>query len=60
MSYKVKSVKPDKKIFMYLLNKYNLLPEETLFIDDLKANILSAKTHGLNTIHYNSHKISKR
>jgi len=56
LSYKVKAVKPDKKIYKYLLEKYKLIPEETLFIDDLKANILSAKTHGLNTIHYNSHK----
>ncbi len=56
LSYKVKCVKPDKKIYRHILEKYKLIPGESLFIDDLKSNILAAKTHGLNTIHYTSHK----
>lgn len=56
LSYKVKTVKPGNKIYRHILDKYNLVPEETLFIDDLKANIVAAKTHGINTIHYTSHK----
>ena len=28
---------------------------ETVFVDDLKANILAARSHGINTIHYTSH-----
>lgn len=56
LSYKVKSVKPQKKIYSYLIEKHKLVPEETLFIDDLKANILAARTHKLHTIHYTSHK----
>lgn len=55
LSYKVKAVKPGKKIFRHILEKYSLVPGETLFIDDLKANVLAARTHGLNTIHYTSH-----
>lgn len=56
LSYKVKSIKPDKKIYNHLLNKFNINPEESIFIDDLKNNILSAKAIGFNTIHYTSHK----
>lgn len=56
LSYKVKSVKPQKKIYRYLIEKHKLVPEETLFIDDLKANILAARTHKLHAIHYTSHK----
>jgi len=56
LSYKVKTVKPEKKIFRELIKKYNILPEESIFIDDLKSNILAAKEFGFNTIHYTSHK----
>jgi len=56
LSYKVKSVKPEKKIYKYILEKHNLIPEESLFIDDLKPNIEAARAFGINTIHYTSHK----
>lgn len=42
--------KPDKKIYEFVLNENNLLPEDTLFIDDNKENILSAKELGIHTI----------
>lgn len=56
LSYKVKAVKPNKKIYNYIIEKHNLIPEETVFIDDLKANILAGKLHKFKTIHYTSHK----
>jgi FMN phosphatase YigB (HAD superfamily) len=56
LSYKVKALKPDKKIFRHILTKYDLNPKETLFIDDMKANVNAAKSIGMKTIHYNSHK----
>lgn len=56
LSYKVRAVKPEKKIFKELINKYKILPEESIFIDDLKNNILAAKEFGFNSIHYTSHK----
>jgi len=56
LSYKVRTVKPSKKIYKHILEKHCLNPNETVFIDDLKTNILAAKTHGMNTIHYTSHK----
>jgi len=40
----------------HLIEKYKLKPEESIFIDDLKKNILTAKALNFNTIHYTSHK----
>jgi putative hydrolase of the HAD superfamily len=56
LSYKVRAVKPDKKIFKYLIQKNNICPDETLFIDDMKFNIHTGISMGFNTIHYTSHK----
>ncbi|HRE40044.1 MAG TPA: HAD-IA family hydrolase [Ignavibacteria bacterium] len=56
LSYKVSMMKPQSKIFNYVINKYQLDPEETLLIDDMKDNIISASKIGLHSIHYRSHK----
>ena len=56
LSYKVKMAKPQKKIFKYTIDKFNLIPHETVLVDDMKNNILSAQKLGLKTIHYNNHK----
>jgi FMN phosphatase YigB (HAD superfamily) len=55
LSFQVKMLKPDKRIFQHTIKKYNLDPVETLFIDDLKENVLSAENLGINTIHYTAH-----
>lgn len=39
--------KPNAQIFNYLLNKYGLTAEETLFIDDLEKNVNGAKDVGI-------------
>lgn len=52
-SYQLKLCKPDRQIYEILLNKYNLIPEETIFIDDKKENIEAAnalKIHGVQFI----------
>ncbi len=56
LSYKINMAKPDKKIFKYTIDKFKLLPEETVLIDDIKENLLSAQKLGINTIHYSSHR----
>jgi HAD superfamily hydrolase (TIGR01509 family) len=43
--------KPDPQIFLEALKEANLVPEETLFIDDLAENIEAAKTVGLKVLH---------
>lgn len=43
---------PDEEVFIILFNKYNLLPQECLFIDDTRANIQAAELLGFKTIHF--------
>ncbi|WP_375327191.1 HAD family hydrolase [Candidatus Tisiphia endosymbiont of Nemotelus uliginosus] len=45
-------LKPSKDIYLYLINKYKLIPEETVFIDDLYQNIEGAKAVGMHGIHF--------
>lgn len=51
VSYDVKLLKPEKEIYEELLKRYNLNPEETLFIDDTLANTEGAEKLGISTIH---------
>lgn len=39
-------LKPDQRIFQYLLNKYQLKPTESIFIDDMINNVESALSLG--------------
>jgi putative hydrolase of the HAD superfamily len=50
ISGEVQMMKPEPEVFMHLLATFNLRPEETVFIDDVLANIESAKQVGLHTI----------
>ena len=43
-------VKPSKEIFNYLLSKYNINAEESVFIDDNKNNIEGAQKLGINAV----------
>lgn len=51
ISYQYKLLKPEKEIYSTILEKYSLIPEETLFIDDTLVNIEMAKELGIKTIH---------
>ena len=52
LSFEMHLAKPDKAIFEKLLYDANLLPEETLFIDDLEANCKAAAEAGIHAHHY--------
>jgi len=51
ISAQVKSLKPESLIYLVLVNKVGIIPKESVFIDDNRANIETAKTLGFNTIH---------
>ena len=51
ISARAKASKPDEKIFQILLSTYDLVPEESLFIDDTHVNALSAENLGISVIH---------
>ena len=58
LSYKIHEIKPYKPIYEYLLNTYNLNPEECLFLDDRldnmdTANSLRIKGRKVNKDDYN-------
>ncbi|MCQ2770453.1 MAG: HAD family phosphatase [Clostridia bacterium] len=50
ISYTVKCIKPDLKIYNLLLDKYNLKAEECIFIDDREVNCNAAKKVGMNAV----------
>ena len=45
-----KCMKPDPKIYQILLDRFNLVPEECVFIDDMPENIEAARKQGMNGI----------
>jgi epoxide hydrolase-like predicted phosphatase len=60
ISSEVKFSKPDKRIYEILLEKYSLIPEECLFIDDLEINVRAAEATGMKGLFtYGSLEISK-
>ena len=44
-------VKPDPQIYKLAMSRFDLVPEETLFIDDREDNIQAAENLGFQTIH---------
>ena len=52
VSSSVKLAKPEPAIYQLLLSKYNLTPEECVFIDDRKDNVDAAKALGMSGIVY--------
>mgnify|MGYP005884256923 CR=1 FL=1 len=49
-SYRYGVMKPEKKFFEAITREVGILPEESLFIDDGKANTDAAKTMGFNVL----------
>ncbi len=46
-----KCKKPDRKIYDIILDRYDLVPSESVFIDDNKDNISAAQKLGIKTVH---------
>ncbi|MEM5799499.1 MAG: HAD family phosphatase [Candidatus Aenigmatarchaeota archaeon] len=55
-SYNVKVAKPNRKIFEIALSKLKFKPNECIFIDDKKENVLAAEEYGINSIKYKNPK----
>lgn len=52
VSCEVKTVKPEAEIYRCLLDRFELDPAETLFIDDREANLRAAEQFGITTFHF--------
>ena len=53
LSYLENKVKPNQGIYKTLINRYNLLPDESIFIDDRLDNCETAKLLGMDAINAN-------
>jgi putative hydrolase of the HAD superfamily len=52
ISSRIKMVKPEIQIYEHLLNRYQLQPVDTVFIDDLQENLAAASSIGIQTIKF--------
>ncbi|NBK96420.1 MAG: HAD family phosphatase [Erysipelotrichia bacterium] len=52
VSFQEQLAKPDKAIYELLCNRYQLLPQECVFIDDLKENVEAAIHYQMHGIHF--------
>ncbi|AJC73553.1 haloacid dehalogenase [Pseudothermotoga hypogea DSM 11164 = NBRC 106472] len=51
ISSHVKLAKPEKEIFLELIKRYNLVPQESIFIDDKLENVKTAQELNFKVIH---------
>ncbi len=51
----VKLIKPDREIYEYLLNQYNLKADECVFLDDRAKNIIAAEAIGIHGIQFKNY-----
>src|SRR6478609_1852330 len=52
ISSRVHHCKPEPAIYQYLLETYSLEPRETVFVDDIEANLIAAAKFGMATIQF--------
>ena len=55
LSFEIKAMKPREEIFLDVLEKLKLRPEECIYIDDIKEYTDAASKLGINGVHYTSH-----
>ncbi len=58
-SFQEHIIKPDKKIFEIICQRYDINPNEAVFLDDNEANVISSREFGLNTIHFKNYEQGK-
>jgi putative hydrolase of the HAD superfamily len=52
VSGEIQLMKPEPEIYLHLLERFGLQPAESVFIDDLQANVDAAKGVGLHAIRF--------
>lgn len=55
ISAEVRQSKPDPGIYRTFLDRYGLIAEECLYVDDIETNISTAAALGMQTIHLRDH-----
>lgn len=59
ISSDVKMIKPEPGIYQYLLETYQLKPEETVFLDDRQDNVAAAEAFGIHGIIFKNYEQGK-
>ncbi len=54
ISYEVKHIKPEPEIYQELIRRFQIVPKETVFIDDIRENLKAAEEFGIGTILFTS------
>ena len=54
ISYEVNAIKPEPEIYQALIDRYGIDPQESVFIDDVWANLVGADAFGFHTIQFTS------
>jgi len=52
LSYKIGYLKPEPEIYRYVIDNIPFQKEELFFIDDLKSNVESARSEGIDSVQY--------
>ena len=52
LSYEEKVIKPMPEIYQLLIDRYQVVPEECVFLDDTERNLPPARALGIHTIHF--------
>jgi putative hydrolase of the HAD superfamily len=52
LSYKIGHLKPEPQIYQHVINNIPFEKEQLFFIDDLKSNVESAKSSGIDAVQY--------
>lgn len=60
ISYEVMEVKPDRAIYKALEEKYGIIPEESVFIDDSMKNVKAAKSYGYHGIFFENQRLAEK
>lgn len=60
LSFRDKVIKPDAAIYELLLNRFGLVAEESVFIDDTLVNVEAAEALGIHGIHFVSKKQTEK
>lgn len=56
LSYQDKVIKPMPEIYQLLIERYKLVPEECVFLDDTQKNLTGAEAFGIHTILFRNQK----
>ena len=60
LSFREGLIKPDKKIYQLLCDRYGINPARAVFIDDNEANVKAAIEYGMNAIHFTDIETAKK